>query len=98
LDSYLSLDAFQVFKLHGSVSWFRERGIGAISPGESTLAAATRLAGEGLDFQGGEIVAREPTDMPPEGTQLLVPAMAIPMADKSALNAPRRIWRNCERI
>lgn len=88
LEAYVELDDFQIFKLHGSISWSRVLRVSGMPAFASTIESGMAAARDGVDFRVGGIVAQSPPLNPPSQVELLVPAMALPIADKTDFECP----------
>ncbi|HUL41370.1 MAG TPA: SIR2 family protein [Burkholderiales bacterium] len=90
LSDYTSSERFKLFKVHGSINWVRRVGIFARDVAEGmnqwgAVEAVTERA-SGLKFHDFEIVSEYPSGM--LNGELVVPAIAIPLMDKSDFECP----------
>jgi len=90
LGSYLSGEDFRVFKLHGSINWVRVLPV-QINHAEATTGVAARIARDGVDVGSGMLALGDYPEMvgaPTGHYELQVPALAVPMANKTEFECP----------
>jgi len=88
LPNYIDRDDFRLFKLHGSTDWARVIPTQEIQ-GSETLRITRGLIAEDR-FPTGEIEARQPSLLIDSDELIRLPAMAVPMAGKTAFECPTK--------
>lgn len=102
MDDYLSRERFALFKLHGSVNWGRVvTGPVGISPREHMDQIAHALIG-GADrirvSDNYRLVSQQPFVAKDDAqTEVLLPAIAVPMRSKLSFECPRHHLAELER-
>ena len=86
LPRYVERDDFRLFKLHGSTDWARLVET-EVPFGTQSLRAAMTLAAEDR-IPAGVIEAHFPSDQIDQQHRLFLPALAVPMAGKTAFECP----------
>jgi hypothetical protein len=87
LPAYIDRQDFRLFKLHGSITWSRAIR-GHATAGENTIDKLMQVAERGIP--DGDIVHRSPPGAVDvrDPIEILLPALAVPMADKTGFECP----------